>query len=56
VFGGHLVAGATVLAKDAVGLIESIRLYHRPLFLVNEFYADLLRRLAGKMMVDVLRQ
>jgi hypothetical protein len=56
VFGGHLVAGATVLAKDAVGLIESIRLYHRPLFLVNEFSADLLRRLAGKMMVDVLRQ
>jgi hypothetical protein len=55
VFGGHPVAGATVLAKDAVGLIESIRLYHRPLFAVNEFSTELLRRLAGKMMADVLR-
>jgi hypothetical protein len=28
-FQGHDVAGVTVLTKDAVGLIESIRLYHR---------------------------
>jgi hypothetical protein len=55
-FGGHLVAGATILAKDAGGLIESVRLYHRPLFVVNEFSAELLRRLAGKMMADVLRR
>jgi hypothetical protein len=55
VFGGRLVAGATILAKDAVGLIEGIRLYHRPLFVVNEFSTELLRRLAGKMMADVLR-
>jgi hypothetical protein len=55
VFGGHLVAGATILAKDAAGLIEAIRLYHRPLFVVNEFSTELLRRLAGKMMADVLR-
>jgi hypothetical protein len=54
VFGGRLVAGATILAKDANGLIESVRLYHSPLYLVNEFSADLLRRLAGKMMADVL--
>jgi hypothetical protein len=53
-FGGHLVAGATILAKDAAGLIEGVRLYHSPLFLVNEFSAELLRRLAGKMMADVL--
>jgi hypothetical protein len=53
-FGGHLVAGATILAKDATGLIEGVRLYHSPLFLVNEFSAELLRRLAGKMMADVL--
>jgi hypothetical protein len=53
-FGGRLVAGATILAKDANGLIESVRLYHSPLFLVNEFSAELLRRLAGKMMADVL--
>jgi hypothetical protein len=55
VFGGRLVAGATILAKDTAGLIEGIRLYHRPLFVVNEFSKELLRRLAGKMMADVLR-
>jgi hypothetical protein len=54
VFGGRLVAGATILAKDANGLIESVRLYHSPLYLVNEFSAELLRRLAGKMTADVL--
>jgi hypothetical protein len=54
VFGGRLVVGATVLVKDAAGLIESVRLYHSPLFLVNDFSAELLRRLAGKMMADVL--
>jgi hypothetical protein len=53
-FGGHAVAGATILAKDADGLIESVRLFHSPLFLVNDFSAELLRRLAGKMMADVL--
>jgi hypothetical protein len=53
-FGGHLVAGATILAKNAAGLIEGVRLYHSPLFVVNEFSAELLRRLAGKMMADVL--
>jgi hypothetical protein len=54
VFGRRLVAGATILAKDAAGLIESVHLYHSPLFLVNDFSAELLRRLAGKMMADVL--
>ena len=55
VSGGRLVAGATILAKDAAGLIEGVRLYHRPLFMVNEFSTELLRRLAGKMMADALR-
>jgi hypothetical protein len=54
VFGGRLVVGATILVKDAAGLIEGVRLYHSPLFLVNDFSAELLRRLAGKMMADVL--
>jgi hypothetical protein len=54
VFGGHLVVGTTVLVKDAAGLIEGVRLYHSPLFAVNDFSAELLRRLAGKMMADVL--
>lgn len=55
-FGGRHVAGATILAKDAAGLIEGVRLFHSPLFLVNDFSAELLRRLAGKMMGDVLRR
>lgn len=54
VFGGRVVAGATILAKDANGLIENVRLYHSPLYLVNEFSAELLRRLAGKMTADIL--
>jgi len=54
VFAGGPVAGATILAKDAAGLIEGVRLYHSPLFVVNEFSAELLRRLAGKMMADML--
>jgi hypothetical protein len=54
-FAGRLVTGVTILSKDAAGSIESIRLFHSPLFLVNDFSADLLRRLAGKMMADVLR-
>jgi hypothetical protein len=53
-FAGRLVAGATILTKDAAGLIESVRLFHGPLCLVNEFSAELLRRLAGKMTADVL--
>jgi hypothetical protein len=54
VFGGRPVVGATILIKEAAGLIEGVRLYHSPLFVVNDFSADLLRRLAGKMMADVL--
>ena len=51
-FQGHDVAGVTVLTKDAAGLIESIRLYHRPYDMVIAFSADLAGRLAGKMTVD----
>ena len=51
-FQGHNVAGMTVLTKDAAGLIESIRLYHRPYDMVIAFSADLAGRLAGKMAVD----
>jgi hypothetical protein len=29
-FQGHSVAGMTVFTKDTAGLIESVRLYHRP--------------------------
>ena len=42
----------TVFTKDTAGLIESIRLYHRPYDMVIAFSTDLAGRLAGKMTVD----
>src|SRR5262249_29401318 len=45
-------AGMTVFTKDTAGLIESIRLYHRPYDMVIAFSTDLAGRLAGKMTVD----
>jgi hypothetical protein len=46
-FAGREIAGTTILALDAAGLIESIRLYHRPYEQVIAFSAELARRLAG---------
>src|ERR1700730_11202350 len=40
-FQGHSVAGMTVFTKDTAGLIESIRLYHRPYDMVIAFSTDL---------------
>ena len=51
-FQGHSVAGMTVFTKDTAGLIESIRLYHRPYDMVIAFSTDLAGRLAGKMTVN----
>jgi hypothetical protein len=47
-FAGQEIAGTTILAHDGVGLIQSIRLYHRPYDQVIAFSAELERRLAGK--------
>src|SRR5271167_5011766 len=47
-FAGRAIAGTTILAHDAGGSIESIRLYHRPYEQVISFAAELARRLAGK--------
>jgi hypothetical protein len=44
-FEGRDVAGATVLTRNAAGMIESIRLYHRPYDLVLAFSTELARRL-----------
>jgi hypothetical protein len=41
VFQGEAIAGATILAVDAEGMIESIRLYHRPYAQVIAFSAAL---------------
>jgi hypothetical protein len=46
-FAGREVAGTTILAYNAQGLIESIRLYHRPYEQVIAFAAELARRLSG---------
>jgi len=43
------VAGSTILTRDDSGLIQSIRLYHRPLHLIVRFSAELGRRLSGKV-------
>jgi len=48
-FAGRAIAGTTILAHDAEGAIESIRLYHRPYEQVVAFSAELARRLAGKV-------
>jgi hypothetical protein len=46
-FAGREVGGTTILALDVAGLIESIRIYHRPYEQVIAFSAELARRLAG---------
>jgi hypothetical protein len=48
-FGGRAIAGTTVLAHNADGKIESIRLYHRPYEQVIAFSAELAHRLTGKV-------
>jgi hypothetical protein len=46
---GKEVGGTTILTRDEAGLIQSIRLYHRPLQIVMEFSVELGRRLKGKV-------
>jgi hypothetical protein len=53
---GKEVGGTTVLTRDATGLIESVRLYHRPLPIVLEFSKELARRLKGKIDPNLLGQ
>ena len=48
-FAGRGVGGTTILALDAAGLIESIRIYHRPYEQVLAFSAELALRLADKV-------
>jgi hypothetical protein len=48
-FVGREIAGTTILAHNADGAIESIRLYHRPYEQVIAFSTELARRLAGKV-------
>jgi hypothetical protein len=44
---GTDVGGATIVTRNEAGLIEGIRLYHRPLQVVQLFSAELAKRLKG---------
>jgi hypothetical protein len=48
-FQGDDIAGTTILAFDATGVIESIQLYHRPYEQVIAYSAELGSRLKGKI-------
>lgn len=45
---GEPIAGSTIVTRNLAGLIQSIRIYHRPLSMVVRFSAELSRRLPGK--------
>ena len=51
---GKEVGGTTILTRNEAGLIQSIRLYHRPLQMVMEFSVELGRRLKGKVDANLL--
>jgi hypothetical protein len=53
-FQGKDIAGTTILACDANGVIESIQLYHRPYDQVIAYSAELGRRLKGKIDPSIL--
>jgi hypothetical protein len=46
---GKDVGGSTVLTRNEADLIQSVRLYHRPLQVVLLFSAELAKRLQGKV-------
>jgi hypothetical protein len=46
---GKDVGGTTILTRNDAGLIQSIRLYHRPLQIIVQFSAELGKRLKGKV-------
>jgi hypothetical protein len=46
---GKDVGGATILTRDETGLIVSIRIYHRPFLMVQQFSAELAKRLKRKI-------
>ena len=46
---GSPIAGTTIVTRNEAGLIEGIRLYHRPLSAVIRFSAELAKRLGGKV-------
>jgi hypothetical protein len=55
-FQGGDIAGTTILAFDADGKIESIRLYHRPYDQVIAYSTELGRRLKGRIDAAIFPQ
>jgi hypothetical protein len=53
---GKDVGGATILTRNEAGLIQSVRLYHRPLQRVLEFSQELAKRLGGKVDPSLFRR
>jgi len=48
-----VVGGATIVTRNEAGLIERIRLYYRPLRGVQQFSAELGKRLKGKVDANI---
>lgn len=46
---GKALGGTTIVTRNGAGLIESVRLYHRPLSIVIQISAALATRLRGKV-------
>jgi hypothetical protein len=53
---GKDVGGATILSRNEAGLIQSVRLYHRPLQIVLQFSEELAKRLEGKVDPSLFRK
>jgi hypothetical protein len=48
-----VVGGATIVTRNEACLIERIRLYYRPLRVVQQFSAELGKRLKGKVDANI---
>ena len=52
---GKDVGGATILTRNEAGLIQRVRLYHRPIQIVLQFSQELAKRLEGKVDPSLFR-
>ena len=53
--GGKPVAGATIITRNASGLIDNIKLFQSPFAVVSDFSAGLKERLEGTLGQDFFR-
>jgi hypothetical protein len=52
---GNDVAGTTIITRDEAGLVQSVRLYHRPLPALLKFSDELAKRLHGRVDPSLLK-